>query len=406
MKFISGLSLFLLLLLSCNTIQSQTSGNVKTGSEVLLEEHIDDLKGRKVGLIMNPTSRVNGVHMLDTLTSLGVDIKALYAAEHGFRGEAGAGEIIEDGIDQATGLPVFSLYGSTKKPTAEMLKDVDLLLFDLPDMGVRFYTYSATLGLILEAADENGKEVWILDRPNPLGGEYISGWTLENEYKSFVGYYPMPIVYGLTMGELATMAVGEDWIDIGDDPKYKVIKMKGWERHMIWPETGLQWIAPSPNLPSFDHAFAYVGTVIFEGTNLSEGRGTEAPFLTVGSPGFKYDSSALEEIEVKYQVQLDSINFIPISMPGKAMNPKFENESSNGLRISFPNGYKKTDPLNLGLELLLYANDHTAGFEITDFANKLFGINLKSIIENEDTLPDWESDVQNFRIQREPYLMY
>jgi uncharacterized protein YbbC (DUF1343 family) len=396
----------ILLLLSCNDTRSQSANVVKTGAEVLLDHHIDELKGRKVGLIMNPTSMVDGVHMLDTLINLGVDVNALYAAEHGFRGEAGAGEVIEDGVDQTTGLPVFSLYGSTKKPTPEMLEKVDLLLFDLPDMGVRFYTYSATLGLILEAAWENNKEVWILDRPNPLGGDFIAGWTLEDEYRSFVGYYPMPIVYGLTMGEIAGMAIGEGWIDTGKGLNYKVIRMAGWDRSMIWPETGLPWIAPSPNLPSFDHAFAYTGTVIFEGTNLSEGRGTKDPFLTIGSPGFNFVPSEVNEIEDKYQVQLAPISFTPRSVPGKAMSPKLENEPSKGIKIKFPNGYKNIDPLNLGLELLLYARDHTDNFEITDFANKLFGIDLKSVIENKEPIPGWEDDVQSFRIKREPYLLY
>jgi len=394
------------LAMSCSETQSQTSAAVKTGAEVLLDEHIDELNGRKVGLVMNPTSRVDGVHMLDTLISLGVDVKGLYAAEHGFRGEAGAGEVIEDGVDQTTGLPVYSLYGSTKKPTPEMLDDIDLLLFDLPDMGVRFYTYSATMGLILEAASENEKEVWILDRPNPLGGEYIAGWTLDDQYKSFVGYYPMPIVYGLTMGELAGMAIGEAWINTHEDLNYKVIQMTGWNRSMIWSETGLPWIAPSPNLPTFEHAFAYTGTVIFEGTNLSEGRGTDDPFLTIGSPQFEYEPAKINEIEEEYRVKLEPVQFTPRSIPGKAMNPKLENVSSNGIKISFPKGYERTNPLNLGLELLLYARHNTDDFEITDFANKLFGIDLRSVIEDNDPLPSWENDVREFRAKREPYLLY
>ena len=394
------------LAMSCSETQSQTSAAVKTGAEVLLDEHIDELNGRKVGLVMNPTSRVDGVHMLDTLISLGVDVKGLYAAEHGFRGEAGAGEVIEDGVDQTTGLPVYSLYGSTKKPTPEMLDDIDLLLFDLPDMGVRFYTYSATMGLILEAASENEKEVWILDRPNPLGGEYIAGWTLDDQYKSFVGYYPMPIVYGLTMGELAGMAIGEAWINTHEDLNYKVIQMTGWNRSMTWPETGLPWIAPSPNLPTFEHAFAYTGTVIFEGTNLSEGRGTDDPFLTIGSPQFEYESVKINEIEEEYRVKLEPVQFTPRSIPGKAMNPKLENVPSHGIKISFPKGYESTKPLNLGLELLLYARHHTDDFEITDFANKLFGIDLRSVIEDNDPLPSWENDVREFRAKREPYLLY
>ncbi|HBQ60892.1 MAG TPA: DUF1343 domain-containing protein, partial [Balneolaceae bacterium] len=214
------------LFLGCE-VQSQYTPNVKTGAEVLLENHLHELQGKRVGLLMNPTSRVNGVHMLDTLMNLGVNVTALFAAEHGFRGEAGAGEKIEDGVDVETGLPVFSLYGSTRKPTPEMLEMVDVILLDLPDMGVRFYSYNATMGLALEAIAENQKELWILDRPNPLGGEYVAGWSLEEEYRSFVGFYPIPVVYGLTMGEIARLAVGEGYLELTSAPNFRVIETQG-----------------------------------------------------------------------------------------------------------------------------------------------------------------------------------
>ena len=177
--------------------------NINVGAKVLIQEHLDELDGRNIGLVMNPTARVDGVHMLDTLIALGLPVKALFAAEHGFRGSQGAGEIIQDGLDEATGLPVFSLYGATKKPTAQMLEEIDVLLFDMQDVGARFYTYNSTMKYVIEAAAEQGIEVWILDRPNPLGGDYVAGWILEPEYNSFVGTYPIPIAHGLTLGELA-----------------------------------------------------------------------------------------------------------------------------------------------------------------------------------------------------------
>ncbi|WP_409028803.1 exo-beta-N-acetylmuramidase NamZ domain-containing protein [Gracilimonas sediminicola] len=355
---------------------------------------------------MNPTSRVDGIHMVDTLLSLGVNVTALFAAEHGFRGEAGAGEQIKDGVDQETGLPVFSLYGSTKKPTPEMLQGVDLLLFDLPDMGVRFYTYNSTMGLVMEAVAEHNKELWILDRPNPLGGNYVAGWILREEYKSFVGSYPMPIAYGMTMGEIARMAVGEQWLDLPAEPNYKVIKTSGWERDMRWPDTGLPWIAPSPNLPAFEHAFVYPGTVIFEGTNLSEGRGTADPFLTIGAPGFDFNPKELEQLEVKHSVGLDPVTFTPQSIPGKAIHPKHEGQECTGIRISFQGNYDKTDPVRLGLDLLKFAQAHTPNFEMKAFANKLYGIDLKSIIENKEEIPSWQAEVEAFKEQRTPYLLY
>ncbi|WP_290966831.1 DUF1343 domain-containing protein [Gracilimonas sp.] len=379
---------------------------MKTGAEVLLDEHLTELGGERIGLVMNPTSRVDGIHMVDTLLSLGVNVTALFAAEHGFRGEAGAGEQIKDGVDQETGLPVFSLYGSTKKPTPEMLQGVDLLLFDLPDMGVRFYTYNSTMGLVMEAVAEHNKELWILDRPNPLGGNYVAGWILREEYKSFVGSYPMPIAYGMTMGEIARMAVGEQWLDLPAEPNYKVIKTSGWERDMRWPDTGLPWIAPSPNLPAFEHAFVYPGTVIFEGTNLSEGRGTADPFLTIGAPGFDFNPKELEQLEVKHSVGLDPVTFTPQSIPGKAIHPKHEGQECTGIRISFQGNYDKTDPVRLGLDLLKFAQAHTPNFEMKAFANKLYGIDLKSIIENKEEIPSWQAEVEAFKEQRTPYLLY
>lgn len=399
------LSVFILFT-GCNLQYAEEQPKVKLGIEVLLEDHLQELEGKRVGLLMNPTSRVNGVHMVDSLISSGVNVTALFAAEHGFRGQSGAGEVIEDGIDQETGLPVFSLYGSSKKPTAEMLEHVDLILFDLPDMGVRFYTYNATMGLVMEAVAEHDKELWILDRPNPLGGEHVAGWILKEEYKSFVGFYPTPIIYGMTMGELAQMAIGEDWLSLEQIPNYRIIKAEGWQRDMLWPETGLEWIAPSPNLPTFEHAFAYAGTVIFEGTNLSEGRGTEDPFLTIGSPYLNFSRSELDSIQEIHSVKMDSVTFEPISIPGKALSPKLEGELCRGFHLSFPEGYSNTDPLELGLTLLEFTRDHTTNFEIKPFANNLFGIDLKTIIENNQELPSWEEEIASFKEKRAEYLLY
>ncbi|NBB76727.1 MAG: DUF1343 domain-containing protein, partial [Bacteroidetes bacterium] len=168
-----------LFLISCSNLQdadtSEPADAVRTGAEILIENHLDELTGLRVGLVMNPTARIGDTHMLDTLMSRNVNVSALFAPEHGFRGEAGAGEKIEDGVDQETGLPVYSLYGNTRKPTPEMLEAVDILLFDMQDVGARFYTYNATMGLVIEAAADAGIPVWILDRPNPAGGNYVSG---------------------------------------------------------------------------------------------------------------------------------------------------------------------------------------------------------------------------------------
>lgn len=406
MKYFQVFLLCLSVLISCKPDKPQPKNIVKTGAQVLLDNHLEELEGQRVGLIMNPTSRVNGVHMVDTLLNIGVEVTALYAPEHGFRGEAGAGEVIENGIDQETGLPVFSLYGSTRKPTPEMLEEVDVLLLDLPDVGLRFYTYNSTMGLVLEAAAENEKEIWILDRPDPLGGDFVSGWTLEERYKSFVGSYPVPSAYGLTMGELAKMAIGEGWLKLDKNPALKVIKAEGWKRSMKWPDTGLEWIPPSPNLPTFEHLFAYAGTVIFEGTNISEGRGTSDPFLIIGSPTVQFMATELLEIEKEFSVQLDSVSFIPRSIPGKSISPKYKDERCYGIKISFNGDYEHTDPVKLGIKLLGFMQTHTSNFEIKSFANKLSGINLKKAIEMNEALPQWQQEVEHFREKRKPYLLY
>ncbi|MDR9415819.1 MAG: DUF1343 domain-containing protein [Gracilimonas sp.] len=379
---------------------------VKLGAEVLLDQHLSELKGKRVGLLMNPSSRVDGTHMVDTLRNLGVNITALYAAEHGFRGEAGAGEKIEDGIDIQTGLPVYSLYGSTRKPTPEMLENVDVVLLDLPDMGLRFYTYNSTMGLMLEAISEQEKELWILDRPNPLGGSYVAGWMLREKYKSFVGSYPIPIAYGLTMGEMARLIVGEEYLKLDQKPGFKVIETKGWKRNMMWPETGLGWIPPSPNLPTFEHLYAYAGTVIFEGTNLSEGRGTEDPFLNIGSPTFQVPGSVLDSLSRVHNVKLSSKTFSPESKPGVAAFPKLEGEKCHGIRISFNGNYLKTDPLKLGIDLLKLAKKYDPNFKMHPFANNLWGIDIKGILDANQTIPDWEKDVLEFNEIREKYLIY
>src|SRR5699024_5423670 len=276
--------LFLLAVFMSFSCQSQSNQNVTVGAEVLLNEHLDELEGKRLGLVMNPTAQVNGRHMLDILLDRGMNVTALFAAEHGFRGDAGAGETIEGGKDQATGLQLFSLYGETRKPTAEMLEKVDVLLFDMQGVGARFYTYNVTMGKVIAGAAEENVPVWVLDRPNPAGGEYISGWMMQDEHQSFVGAYPIPMVHGMTLGELARMMVGEHWIDTTDSTDLRVIPMKGWKRSMKWPDTGLNWIPPSPNLPTFRHAYLYLGMVLFEGVNISEGRGTKDPFMKVGAP--------------------------------------------------------------------------------------------------------------------------
>ena len=383
--------------------------DIKVGAKVLIQEYLDELAGRNIGLVMNPTARVDGVHMLDTLMALGLPVKALFAAEHGFRGSQGAGEIIQDGLDEATGLPVFSLYGATKKPTAQMLEEIDVLLFDMQDVGARFYTYNSTMKYVIEAAAEQGIEVWILDRPNPLGGNYVAGWVLEPEYNSFVGTYPIPIAHGLTLGELAQMALGEDWYETDAKVNLRVIPMSGWQREMKWNDTQLEWVPPSPNLPTFEHAYAYIGTCFFEGTTLSEGRGTEHPFLMMGG-----ESSILNDnvsLWSNYGVRLQPIQFTPVSIPGKALRPKGEGLLLNG--ILWENALEHPDPLTVGLRMMQWLMEYSPEATYKDYLYLLAGtdeideLSSKRINLKTDSLDiDWGSNFESFKEKRNKYLLY
>lgn len=398
-----------LIITACSEINPEQQERVTVGAEVLVRDHLGELGGRRVGLVMNPTARITGTHVLDTLLSLNVDIQALYAPEHGFRGNRGAGERIEDGIDQESGLPVFSLYGETRKPTPEMLEHVDLLIFDMQDVGARFYTYISTMGLVMEAAADNDVEVWILDRPNPAGGDYVSGWVLEPEHTSFVGAFPIPVAHGLTLGEIARMAEGEGWLNTDQEVNYRIIPNENLTRSMIWPDTGLEWIPPSPNLPTFKHSLVYLGTCFFEGTNLSEGRGTDDPFLKIGSPTLEIDPAKLNDLGRRYGAELRPVEFTPRSIPGFALNPKHQDTENYGVEISLRE-YKGFDPVAFGIEMLrdfLHADDAS---ETRSFLYRLAGTEKidEYLYSGDRESPNslWKNEVEAFKQQRKPYLLY
>ncbi|UOR06291.1 DUF1343 domain-containing protein [Hymenobacter aerilatus] len=241
--------------------------------------YLPQLKGKRVGLVVNQTSRVAQSYLVDTLLAQGVGVKTIFAPEHGFRGEAADGATIKDGKDARSGLPVRSLYGATKKPTPEMLKDLDVLVFDIQDVGTRFYTFISTLHYVMEAAAEQGKEVLVLDRPNP-NGWYVDGPVLDPALKSFVGLDPLPIVHGLTVGELAQMLNGEKWLAGGVQCKLTVVPVAGYT-HATRYELPVR---PSPNLPTAQSVALYPSLCLFEGTDVSVGRGTNTPFEILGSP--------------------------------------------------------------------------------------------------------------------------
>ncbi|WP_245771895.1 exo-beta-N-acetylmuramidase NamZ family protein [Rhodothermus profundi] len=390
---------------------------MRTGAEVLAARHFDLLRGKRVGLITNHTARIDTMHLIDRLMAEPeVHLVALFAPEHGLRGTAAAGEEIRDGRDVRTGLPVYSLYGATRKPTPEMLADLDVLVFDIQDVGARCYTYISTMGLAMQAAAEAGIPFVVLDRPNPLGGELISGFVLEPAQTSFVGLYPIPLVYGLTIGELAQLIRGEQLLPGLEHLELIVVPMEGWQRAMQWPDTQLPWRSPSPNLPSFEAALAYPGTVFFEAVDGSEGRGTDAPFLQVGTRWA--NARALADTLNAHQlpgVRFEPVSFVPQPRPG-APHPRYEGERLQGVRLRITDR-RQFRPVVTGI-YLLHAFYHQAppAYRETFIqrpawlarlagTERLYAL-LKAGASPEAIVAAWEADLRAFQQQRQPYLLY
>jgi uncharacterized protein YbbC (DUF1343 family) len=275
-------------LLCCLAIAQDARGQaVLPGIDVLRNRSFDVLQGKRVGLITNPTGVTASLEQsIDVLYAApGVRLVALFGPEHGVRGDVEAGKYVESYNDPRTGLPVYSLYGRTRKPTSDMLRGLDVLVYDIQDIGVRSYTYISTMGYAMEAAAENGVEFIVLDRPNPLTGVRVEGPMLDLAYKSFVGMYPIPYVYGMTVGELAHMLNEEGWLNGGARCNLRVIPMDGWLRTMWWEDTGLEWVPPSPNIPRSTTPMFYVMTgLLGELGTVNQGVGFTLPFELVGAP--------------------------------------------------------------------------------------------------------------------------
>lgn len=308
---------------------------VTVGADRLLSNEFHLISGKRVGLVTNHTGVLSsGKHLADALhDDPRVTLQALFGPEHGIRGEAPAGGHVGDGRDSATGVTVFSLYGKTYKPTPEMLKNIDVLMFDIQDVGARFYTYISTMSYAMEAAAENKIPFIVLDRPNPITGVRVEGPIREDSLRSFVGLHPIPIVHGMTVGELATMFNEEGWLKDGVKADLHVVKMDGWRREMWYDETGLRWIPPSPNIRTLETAVVYPGTCLIEATNLSEGRGTERPFEYIGAPFVDGEAFAKE----LNQLHLPGVNFQPITFTPRPMSgatsPKYSGILCAGVGI-------------------------------------------------------------------------
>jgi uncharacterized protein YbbC (DUF1343 family) len=398
---------------SATPVRDLQGGRIRLGSEVLLDGMLDSLRGKRIGLVMNATSRLGGsegtqAFLVDSLLSLGFQVTRLIALEHGIRGEAEAGEWIRTGVDAATGLPIASLYGNSKRPTADTFEGLDLVLFDVQDVGARFYTYLSALGLILEAAEAYGIPLWVLDRPNPAGGEYVSGWMMDEKHASYVGMFPIPMVHGMTLGELARMMAGEGWIDTRSEPLFRVVPMQGWRRGMRWPQTGLRWIPPSPNLPSFEHAFVYLGTCLAEGTSLSEGRGTEDPFLLIGSPHLPASAPdvAVRAIRSVEGAELEWASFTPVRIPGKAEAPKHMGKEVNGVRIALQDA-SSYDPVVSGLDLVKSLMRSSPSDSVLPFLLLLAGSDeITEFLGDDRDAADIDFGTDGFKTARQPYLLY
>ncbi len=394
----------------------QVSNGIQVGAE-RMNVYLPLLKGKRIGVFANQTSMVGHTHLVDTLQKLGINIKAIFGPEHGFRGTADAGEKVGNYIDDKTGIPVISLYGNKRRPSEEDLKEIDILLFDIQDVGVRFYTFISSLEELMNAAFESGKPLLILDRPNP-NGFYVDGPVLEPTYRSFVGMQPVPVVYGMTLGEYAMMLSGEQWLSSKANTRsayymraqnsadtlfhFLVIKCA----HYTHKSKYVLPVRPSPNLPEIQSVYGYPSTCYFEGTVLSEGRGTEKPFQIFGHPS----------------LPKNLYKFIPVSRPGAA-DPKWKGQICYGWNISgTPEQVLKKLDKRIQLKFILEAykifpdKDNffirpKSGNLEESFFNKLAGNaslmqQIREGISENEIRKSWQPALQQFKMVRKKYLLY
>ncbi len=364
---------------------------IVTGAE-RMDAYLPFLSDKKVGVVANPTSIVGESHLLDTLLARNIEVTKVFAPEHGLRGRRDAGEKFSDERDPRTGLPVISLYGDQKKPTKEDLKDVDVLVFDIQDVGVRFYTYISTMHYIMEAAARDDKTVMVLDRPNP-NGFYVDGPILESGFESFVGLHPVPIVHGMTIGEYARMINGEGWLKNGEQCSLKVIPCENYEHDDRYRLP----VRPSPNLPNMASVYLYPTLGLFEGTPISVGRGTDKPFQVVGHP-------ALEE---------GSYRFTPESKAGRSKNPKLAGKECRGYDLEL---FGRNFMPQLKKVYLFWLKGAYRYFpEKEDFFNDFFDLlagtdelrkKIKKGVPEEEIRASWKEELEEYKRMRKDYLLY
>ena len=380
---------------------------VRLGVDVLLADSAAILRGRRVGLITNHTGRnAAGVSTIDLLYEHpAVELVALFSPEHGIRGMVEAGERVSSGRDERTGLPIHSLYSETRAPTAAMLEGIDVLVFDIQDIGSRYYTYVWTMALAMRAAAEHGIPFVVLDRPNPVGGALVQGNVLEPEHASFVGLYPVPMRHGLTVGEMARLVNAE----FGIGAELTVVPMEGWRRDMWFDATGLPWTAPSPNMPSLESATHYPGTCLFEGTNLSVGRGTPNAFQQIGAPWLDHET-LIRRLEAYGLpgVRFEAVTFTP-ERPGDG---KYGGAAVRGVRF-VATDRDRYDPTRAAVAALIEIrrlHPDRLEWRIAHF-DRLSGTSrLRQRIEAgaslQEVTADWDAQTAAFAAMRERYLLY
>lgn len=384
---------------------------VRIGLEVLLESQLDLVRGKRIGLLASPSSIDS--NLISTVERLyhspDVKLTALFGPEHGIRGTVQAGDKINSGMDALTRLPVYSLYGETRQPTPAMLESLDVLIYDLQECGLRFYTYLSTLAYVMHAAAEASLPLIVLDRPNPITGTIVEGGILENDYRSFVGAYPIPIRHGMTAGEIAVYL--NTVYAIGCD--LQVVLMQGWQRSMWMDDTGMPFVPPSPNIPALSTLTVYPATCLFEGTNLSEGRGTTKPFEYIGAPWMDAErfASALNQRNLA-GVRFRSVDFVP-------MFSKYAHERCAGFQI-YLTDRERFRPVQTTLaileelgtrypEQLAFPSFHEEGshfmLDLLSGSSKLrtqlaAGSSLGALSGQ------WEQEHQRFTVERKPFLLY
>jgi uncharacterized protein YbbC (DUF1343 family) len=360
-----------------------------------LKAYLHLLNGKKVGMVVNQTSMIGNTHLVDTLLKLGIKIETIFAPEHGFRGDHSDGAHVQNDTDQRTGIAITSLYGKNKKPSDTIMSTLDIIVFDIQDVGVRFYTFISTMHYVMEACAENNVSFMVLDRPNP-NGFYMAGPVLDTCFRSFVGMHPIPMIHGMTVGELAHMINGLGWLKDSVKCSLKVIRCKNYTRKTLYQLP----VPPSPNLPTMMAVYLYPSLGLFEGTNVSVGRGTNSPFEILGRP------------------QEDSLNFLftPRVIPGVADDPKYKDSLCRGVQVtSLVNMVLRIDKQQIDLSWLRYFyytnKSEIHGEYFNKMFNKLAGTDLLRM-QIETNVPDaeiyksWEAGLQAFAEKRKPYLLY